>query len=663
MAPSLSWGIIGTGNIARTFAKELPHSQTGKLYAVASRTQESADRFSADFPNVKIHIGYESLLADPKVEAVYISTPHPQHAEWAIAAAEAGKHILCEKPLGLNAAEAMAIIEAARRNGVFLMEAFMYRCHPRTAQIAELIQAGVIGRVKLIRAAFSCGGQFNPNHRLFSNALGGGGILDIGCYATSIAQFVAGAAIGRPFADPMEVTGTGILCETGVDVVAAATLKFPSDILAQLSCAATLRQESDLMVYGENGTLRVPTFWNPPGPILLHHYEDNREEAIESSPSLYKYALEADAVAQALPAQESPFVSWDDTLSNMRVLDRWREVVGVRYDAEEASAPEQKLPISRRPLRLNHYAEIPQSSLGGLGKPIARLILGVDNQLTMPHLAVMADDYMERGGNAFDTAFIYGGGIQERLLGTWIRNRGIREKVVVTVKGAHTPFCTPEHLREQFEQSLERLDTDYADIYMIHRDNPDVPAGEFVDVLDELRSEGKMRLYGGSNWTMERLNEANAYAIKHGREPFRVVSNNFSLARMINPIWDGGISSKGAAWREWFLQNQAALLAWSSQARGYFAPDRLSGTVSDAELLRCWDSKDNRERRERAQTLAKKKGISPLNIALAFVLNQPFPTFALIGPRTINETRTALAGGNLHLSPEELAWLDLEKGT
>lgn len=660
MSDRLTWGILGTGSIARKFASELPHSRTGKLHAVGSRTREGAERFVADFPGVRAHAGYEAVLADPEVEAVYISTPHPQHAEWAIAAAEAGKHILCEKPLALNFAEAMVVVEAARRHGVFLMEAFMYRCHPRTERIAQLVREGAIGRVRLIRAAFSFASAYNAESRVFCNALGGGGILDVGCYTVSVARLVAGAAVGRPFLDPSEVTGSGVLCPTGVDTVAVATLKFPGDMLAQVSCGVALRQEADLEVLGEDGVLRVREFWNPPGPIHVRRYDGSRDELITTDASPHKYALEADAVARALPGPESREVGWDDTLGNMRVLDLWRQAAGVVYEAETLDAPEQRVPVSRRPLRPGRYAEIPQARLTGLEKPVSRVILGVDNQQTLPHLAAMADDFLERGGNAFDTAFIYGGGKQEIQLGRWMASRSIRDQVVVTVKGAHAPLCTPEHLRRQFDESLDRLQTDYADVYLMHRDNPDIPASEFVDVLDELRAAGRIRLYGGSNWTLERLTEANAHAARTGREAFRVVSNNLSLARMVDPVWAGCVSSKGSDWRAWFLQNQAALFSWSSQARGYFAPGRFAGSVTDAELMRCWDSPDNRERLSRAEDLAREKGLSPLNIALAYVLNQPFATFALIGPRTIEETRTTLGGVGVKLSPDECAWLDLE---
>ena len=154
MTEKISWGIISTGRIAGVFAKGVTESQTGRLVAVGSRSQASSARFGEEYSIANRHGSYEDLLADPSVQAVYIATPHPQHAEWAIKAADAGKHILCEKPLTMNAGEAIAVAEAVRRNGVFLMEAYMYRCHPQTAELVRLIREGVIGDVRLIQAFF-----------------------------------------------------------------------------------------------------------------------------------------------------------------------------------------------------------------------------------------------------------------------------------------------------------------------------------------------------------------------------------------------------------------------------------------------------------------------------------------------------------------------------
>src|SRR6266480_5356826 len=235
MVENLAWGILGTGTIAGIFARGLAASRTGKLVAVGSRAQAEADAFGERWHIPHRHGSYEELLADEEVQIVYISTPHPLHAEWAIKAAEAGKHILCEKPLALNHAEAMAVIEAALRHDVFLMEAFMYRCHPQTAKLIELIRSGVIGKVRVIEVTFSFHANVHPGHRLLNNALGGGGILDVGCYCVSMARLLAGVASGKDFAEPTSLVGQAHIGELSrVDEYAVASLTFPGDILAQL---------------------------------------------------------------------------------------------------------------------------------------------------------------------------------------------------------------------------------------------------------------------------------------------------------------------------------------------------------------------------------------------------------------------------------------------
>jgi len=556
----------------------------------------------------------------------------------------------------MNHSDAMVALEAARRAGVFYMEAFMYRCHPRTLEIARLVSAGRIGAVRLVRARFAFAATFDPTSRLFSKELGGGGILDVGCYTTSVARLVAGAATGNP--DPVAVVGRALFAETGVDTLACATLEFAGGVLAEISCGVRMRQDSDLVVLGEEGSLRVPAFWNPPGPIEIFDSNGNLVESLPSDPNPHKYALEADAVAAALPERESPLVTHNETLGNMRTLDLWRHSCGLCYDSEEPSSPNRRLPISGKPLRIGHCAEIPQASIPGMDNPVSRLVLGLDNQVSFAHLAAMADDFLERGGNAFDTAHIYGGGLQESLLGEWIKLRGLRKEVVVIVKGAHTPFCDPVNLRLQLEISLQRLQIDCADLYFMHRDNLSIPVNEFVDVLEQARHDGLVRHVGVSNWSLDRVQQANQYATSTGHLPIEAVSNNFSLARMVQPVWQGCESASADPWRQWLESSGTPLFAWSSQARGYFA-DRPPTGISASETNRCWDSTENLQRRERAQELAKKYQVSTMNIALAYVLSQPFPTWALFGPRTIEETRASLPALGLVLPPVECAWLDL----
>lgn len=666
MSTKLGWGILATGRIAGIFAQGVARSQQSRLVAVGSRSGAGAERFAREFGVPRAHASYEALLADPEVQAVYIATPHPQHVEWAVKAAEAGKHILCEKPLGLNHAEGMVMAEAARRQGVLLMEAFMYRCHPQTAKIVELVRSGVLGEIRLIQAAFGFNAGFNPESRLWANAAAGGGILDVGCYPVSMARLIAGAAAGRAFADPVAVTGAGQLHpETGVDVVAAATLKFAGGIVAQVATSVGVHQDNSLRIYGTAGMLHVPSPWIPPSEgaearMMLTVGGKAEEITVVAAGALY--GLEADAVATALAAgqREVPAMAVADTLGNLATLDRWRAAIGLVYEQEK---PENFTSThARRPLRRQPEGLIPSATIAGLAKPVSRLVMGCDNQETMPHAAAIWDDYYERGGLTFDTAYIYGGGIQEKLLGQWLKHRGVRAEASVIVKGAHTPRCNPVDLVRELEISLGRLQTDHADIYVMHRDNPDIPVGEFVDVLNAQVRAGRMRIFGGSNWSLARIAAANRYAKRKGLQGFSVVSNNFSLARMVNEVWPGCIAASDPESRRWLRRHQFPLLAWSSQARGFFTERAAPEKRDDSHLVHCWYSDDNFARRERAIELARRKGVTPIAIAAAYVLHQPFPTFALIGPRFISETVSSLECLRVTLTPRELAWLNLERG-
>jgi aryl-alcohol dehydrogenase-like predicted oxidoreductase len=490
---------------------------------------------------------------------------------------------------------------------------------------------------------------------LFSNALSGGGIMDVGCYPVSMARLIAGN-------EPVQVTGAGHLGQTGVDEWAIASLKFPGDVLAQLATGITLNQENVVRVFGSEGSILLPNPWvcnrqaAEAGKIILRR-KGQPEETITVPADLVTFTYEADVVGRAiLTGQQqapAPAMTWADTLGNIQTLDAWRGAIALTYEAEKPENVKQT--VTRRPLAVKQPVTMKYGEVAGVGKPISRLIMGCDNQRTMAHSAIMFDDFFERGGNCFDTAFVYGGGVMEKLLGQWVKNRGLRNEVVVIAKGAHTPQCDPVSLTKQLHESLSRLQTDYADIYFMHRDNPDIPVGEFVDVLNEHLKAGRIRAFGGSNWTSARVAAANRYAKRKGLTGFAAVSNNFSLARMVKPVWAGCISADAP----WHKRTQIPLFAWSSQARGFFVVGAPENTA-DKSLVECWYSEDNFQRQARVKELAAKRGVSPINIALAYVLNQKFPTFALIGPRQLSETRTAWPGLEVELSPKERKWLNLE---
>ncbi|MDH2444898.1 aldo/keto reductase [Amnibacterium sp. CER49] len=665
MNGQLRWGILGTGRIAHTFAAALGETDTGVLTAVASRRQADADRFGDEFAVPSRHGSYESLLADPEVDAVYIAPPHPLHAEWAIRAAEAGKHILCEKPLTLNHPTSMAVVQAAQRNDVFLMEAFMYRCHPQTQRLVDLIRDGAIGQVRLIEATFSFRAPSAPGSRLYSSALGGGGILDVGGYCTSMARLIAGAASGAAAsADPIEVHAAGHLGETGVDEYAAALLTFPGDIIARVSTGVAVNQENVVRVYGTEGDILLPSPWFAGGEreSVLHVTRAGQTQVVTEQHAKSAYAFEADVVARSIEARQAPWpaMTLADSLGNMRTLDRWRHAIGLEYPQEQLQ--HQTAPTSGRPLRRRHGSTMPYGRIDGVEKPVSRLAMGTmieDAELPAVQGPVLFDGFFEAGGTCFDTAHLYRGGQSEEVFGQWMRSRGVRDDVVVLGKGAATPYCDPENLTRQLLLSLERMQTDYVDLYMMHRDNEAIPVGEFVDVLNEHRQAGRMRAFGVSNWSLARVEEANRYAAAHGLTGFAALSNNFSLARLVEPIWPGSIATNDAKSRAWFTRTQTPLFPWSSQARGFFANGSRDDT-SDPELVRCWYSDDNFERLDRVRVLAEQRGVRPITIALAYVLAQPFPTFPLIGPRSLHELETSLPALGVELTPDEVAWLNLE---
>ena len=343
MSTKLQWGIISTGRIAQKFAADLKRSRTGRLEAVGSRQQADADGFARKFGANRAHGSYEELLADAEVQAVYIGTPHPYHLEWALKAIQAGKHVLCEKPLTLTLADTLRVIGAAKQHGVMLMEAFMYRFHPQTIALTELVRSGAIGEVRLIRASFNVICPFDPENRMFNKALGGGSILDLGCYPLSFSRHMAGAVTGNPCVEPVEFFGTGRLHPVAqTDDFATAVARFPGGILAELSCGSTVKQDSTAQIYGSRGWIDIPNPFTPglegkTEEIFLHRPGVALPERIVfPSPGVGLYAYEADAVAEAIARgdREVSLVRWADTVGNATLLDAWLASVGLRYDAE-----------------------------------------------------------------------------------------------------------------------------------------------------------------------------------------------------------------------------------------------------------------------------------------------------------------------------------------
>lgn len=343
----LRWGIVGPGSIARDFASGLARSRTGRLVAIGARMPGRPD-YERYFPGARVHAGYDALIEDGEVDAVYIATPHPQHAQWAIRAAQAGKHVLVEKPFGMNAGEARAMIAAARAAGTFMGEAFMYRLHPMTERLCALLVSGLIGEVRLIQSSFGFAmPEVDPANRAYAPELGGGGILDVGCYPVSMARLIAGAAERKPFANPLSVKGMGHLGITGIDEWSAALLEFDGGLLAQVSCAVSVQLDNVLRIHGSRGRLEVADFWFASGKEggtaeIVHVDTDGARGIIAVPEAGWLYSFEADGVADAIAAgrQEfaAPGMGWADTIGNMAALDAWRTEIGLHYPVERENA-------------------------------------------------------------------------------------------------------------------------------------------------------------------------------------------------------------------------------------------------------------------------------------------------------------------------------------
>lgn len=341
------WGIISTGAIAGTFARAVAASGAGWLAGVGSRDAATAQKFATEYGVARACGSYEALLADSAVQAVYIATPHPMHAEWAVRAAQAGKHVLCEKPLTVNHAQAVTVVEAAEKAGVLLMEAFMYRCHPQTAKLVEIIRSGLIGEIHVIKASFGfgSGSVCDPSSRIFSNALAGGGILDVGCYPVSISRLLAGAALGRDFADPLEVHGAGHLGATGVDEWASGLLRFEGGIVAEVGAAVRQTLDNSLRIFGSAGSIFAAN------PFVCNRREAESTEivvqlnagkttrVVQVKTDSTSFALEAGVFAAAIAAGRKaalpPAMTPADTLGNMKTIDRWRAAIGLEYEMEK----------------------------------------------------------------------------------------------------------------------------------------------------------------------------------------------------------------------------------------------------------------------------------------------------------------------------------------
>ena len=662
---AIRWGILGTGAIAKAFAEAIQETE-GDLIAVASNTKQRAEEFVKDYQCEPVE-GYHNLISNPAINAVYVATPHTSHFELSAECLRNKKAVLCEKPMTMNATETMALIDLSRKHNTLLMEAFMYKIHPQTQKIISLVKDRLQGPLH-IKANFCFSVDVPETHRLVNKDLGGGSILDIGCYPTSISRYVVGAINNKGFMNPISFKAEGELNSQGIDLNASAKLKFEDGSVAEIKSATNKQTETDVVISDNQLSLIVNQPWHcgefteRKSDIRILN-KDGTEEKYEIETEKGLYAIQIDHFSELFNNRsiESLLIPHNDSHGNMISLDSWRKELKVFYKEDRGET--RKTPII--PLDKSRES-LPISRIPGINKDLSRVVFGCDNQSDSNHAFAMFDHFFSQGGNVFDTAYIYNEGKSDLYLGSWIDARGLREEVVVLGKGAHTPDCTPDKIRPQLDETLSRMSASYLDIYCLHRDNEDLPVEGFIDTLNELKDEGLVSVFGASNWSLKRFKEANDYALSTGKEPFTVLSNNFSLAHMNNPVWPGCFSCSEDDYLKYLTDNQISIFPWSSQARGFFLDTQeftALAHVADPnreEQDRVWGSADNLERRKRCFDLAEEKDVDPIQMALAFVLNQDFPSFPLIGPRNFFETESSLQATQIEVSSKEISWLNLK---
>ena len=665
---NIRWGIVGTGSIATAFAHSIKYSNNSSLEAVYGRNESKLKDFCNKFEVESINEPNNLFTAD-HIDAIYIATPHSTHYEYCLSAIRNKKHILCEKPLTVNHLESMVLLNLAKESNVFLMEAFMYRTHPQTANILDSLDVFQDSKEEIIiESSFGFTAELSESHRLRNPMLGGGAILDVGCYPLSISKLIAGRIQGAPFSDPESIEASGRIDSTGVDLQSTATLVFSDRIKAEISCAIDEEYSNNLIV--RSGDLKIVASqpWHcgqfQEGKSSIEIYKNQqliKEIPFEDKVGLFTREINHASECILKGETESNYINHADTQSNMLWLEKWRQQLDIVCPLSEfkgSPLPDSKFYSIQRP-------KLQSTSLNGVEKLGSRLALGCDNQTSSLHAFTMFDHFYGSGGRIFDTAYIYNNGKGDKYLGDWINSRNVEDEIIVLGKGAHTPDCEPKFIRPQIEESLSRLNINKIDIFCLHRDNPKIPVAEFMDALNEVKNDGLIGNIGASNWEMGRFAEARDYALKNNMEPFTVLSNNFSLAEMVDPVWPGCVGVNNS-YLEYLMDNQIMLFPWSSQARGFFiekkeiTSNEHFSNPSLEEERRVWHSEENLQRRKVCFAIATQRGVQPIQVALAYVIQKSSLIFPLVGPRTIIEAESSIAATQLNLTEEEMSSLAID---
>ena len=682
MVANIRWGILGPGAIARVFATAIDGLDGHEIVAVGSREPQRAANLNAERGYRDAEAGtYRDVVRNEAVDAVYVASPHPGHLEHAALALRHGKAVLCEKPLCVNASEARRLCAIARERGLPLLEAMWTRFLPATQRAADWVANGTIGEPSRVVCAFGFHARFDPESRLYDPELAGGSLLDIGRYTLSLASLVFGERVTGGNIPQIEVRAD--LAPSGVDEYCKIVLRFGDGAEAYLESSISKALSATGVIQGDRGRIVIADFWRAQ---TLKLECEAQEVATLECPFLcngYEYqALELERMLRDGDV-ESPFLPHAESIGLLELMDQLRRRIGVQYPFEPS------IGVTAGTHRAMTYRPFDGVAPGTRCRPapgatprsgepefLPRLVLGTmplndESPAAQDEADVLLDAAFEHGINAVDTGHVYGNGASERAIGSWLERRGLADDVFVLSKGCHPdengPRVNPAALAQDLAESLDRLRLPAVDLYMLHRDDPAVPVGEMVDAFAEHLAAGRLRAYGFSNWTRERIEEARSYAEANDRPLPAASSPNFSLADQVKDPWGGGcvtLTGKAAAAdREWYRSTGMAIFAWSSLGRGLFSGRAtrraLAGDPSlvDEACRTAYVHGVNLARLDRVIEFAEAGGATVPQIALAWVLAQDLPLHAIVGAATEQEVEDLAAAAALAITEQEAKWL------
>jgi len=645
---SVAWGLLSTARINESIIGAARESDRAHVLAVASRDAGRAEAYALEHGIERSYGSYEALLGDSDVEAVYISLPNAMHVGWTVRALEAGKHVLCEKPFSRHPDEVEQAFDLADATGLVLSEGFMWRHHPQTAKLVELVADGVIGPLRVVRAAFSfqLAAVHGAGDARFDPDLDGGSLMDVGSYCLSAIRLLGG--------EPKRLQGQQVVGPSWVDVCFAASLALPDDRLGHFDCGFVLPSRGELEVVGESlrgRSLPRPRPGNrapPPG-----RNRADRGRARQLVPARARERLRRDPRRGAAPigtgGRARPGTR-DRSLVPLRLHHRW-ECLMTHMPADD------------------RYERMQYRRSGDSGLQLPAVSLGLWNNFGHDHPYDTSRAIVRRafdlGITHFDLANNYGPpyGSAEENFGRMIENdlRPFRDELAISTKAGYDMWPGPygewgsrKYLLSSLDQSLSRMKLDYVDLFYSHRFDPDTPLAETMGALDTAVRQGKALYVGISSYSAEKTREAAAILRELGT-PCVIHQPSYSmLNRWIEPDLIDALGELGIG-----------CIVFSPLAQGMLTDKYLDGIPEGSRASRESSLSPDLltpqalEKIRALNEIAERRGQSLAQMAVAWVLRDERVTSALVGASSVAQLEANVAAlENLDFSTDELAEID-----